>query len=194
MKKYLLLVILLMSSLAWAGSTTVVVGQVSSGAGGGEASCTSCNSSTDSSIEEDANATTGSNHKDIWIARPFTIAATRCITGAWFTSFDSGNSSGATVEIYTDSAGSPGSIVGTGYTCTVANLADASSDYEYLFASTQTLSAGTYWQVMKMPFNSFYRYGTVGDKVWKTSTNSGSSWSAAETYTFRGGVLGCVPE
>jgi hypothetical protein len=188
MKRILILTILLMSSLAWAGSTTVVVGQ-----GGGGESCASCTTSNDSAFVTDTISGYSNANEVIWLAYKFTTATTKCVTGAYFHCTDGGTSTGATMEIYTDAGGNPGSIVSAGYTSTVANLPDTEADVEFAFASTQTLAAGTYWMVWKCASTNVTYYYSSGGTGWKYSTDSGSSWSSS-SYHRQAGVNGCDPE
>jgi len=169
-----------------------VGGQVSSGAGGGGESCASCNSSTDSIIFEDA-LTAASNTREagVWLAKSFTIASTKCITGGYFQC--GGKNKDATYEIYTNNAGSPGARVGDGYTAFRTDLPDTAANVDFMFAATQTLAAGTYWLVWKADAVNVpsLNYGSTSNG-WKYSTNSGSSWYSS-SYNRVAGVYGCDP-
>jgi hypothetical protein len=171
---------------------TAIQAAVSAG-GAAAASCTSCTSSNDGSIVGFTGTYAGSSNAVLYYAFPFTTSTVKCITGVAFGCTDDANANGsATVEVWTNVSGSPGEIYGAGYTKTLADLADAPADTEFLFAACQTLPAGDYWAVFKRT-ESNARFSYVdGGAGWKSSTN-GTTWTADTGYQGRGWVLGCDP-
>jgi hypothetical protein len=152
--------------------------------------CTGCNTSNDSAFV-DTNKSVSLNDSSTYVAYPFTTVATKCVTGGFLTCTDGGAETGATYEIWTNNAGSPGSRVGDGYTATVANLPDSAQEVDFIFAATQTLPAGDYWLVWKKTAVGSVNVYVSGSTGWKWSTD-GISWTASSNSR-NAGVYGCDP-
>ena len=187
MKRILILTILLMSSLAWAGSTTVVVGQ----GGGGEPSCIGCSTSNDS-IQTESGVTQTFDATGVRTAWQFTLASTTCVTGLYVNCSNAGSEE-ETAYIYTNSSNAPGTAV-DGCSCTI-QTGTSKADVFGAFASTVTLSAGTYWVVFtaSTPNNCATGADSSGtgahmyyDGGWQDADQAGYYW--------RMGVYGCTPE
>lgn len=191
MKRWLVLLLILLPIVGHGRSNPYVLGSMST------LTCTACTSSTDSLLYTDENVGNGnSSDYNVWYASPVTVSATACATGLKFTCWDGGSGGGATFELYTDNAGSPGSRVGDGFTVTVtqANLQNANSgEDEFLFAATQNLPSGSYWVVAKHATTLNIRYDNSAPfAAGKKSSNSGSSW-ADYAAGFIAGIVGCNP-
>lgn len=167
-----------------------------SSSGGG--SCSSCNSGTDSFIVDPGYTTTSTTSDGSqYQAYKFTIAATTCATGVFIESTDEsyGGGCGATGMIYSESGGKPDAMV-SGCTGTVSDLSNDVQENEFLFASTVTLPAGTYFVVWYDAGStcSGYRIGSTGApaNTFYYSTD-GSTWSSSSYYRNMG-VIGCTPD
>lgn len=207
--KRLILLFLLIASFAWADGQTAEctygkcpgpyeLARMSQGVLGSQAaaapSCASCNSTNDASLGGFTDAATGNSNGSPYYAFPFTIAATKCVTGVTFSVTDAGGTGDRTakLEIWTDNAGKPGSIVGAGYTKELTDLPDTRTDTEFLFASCQTLAAGSYWAVYYRTGSDSYFGYLIGGSGWYGSSD-GTNWTLSEGDHGRGWVLGCDP-
>jgi hypothetical protein len=166
---------------------------------GGGGSCASCNSTNDSIKATDTAATStdsagfDANTQYAWT---ITIASQTCVTGFVAEVTDWGSSGNAILELFTDSAGVPGTIVGAGYSSTVSNLPDSNTSTEFLFAATQTLSAGTYHAVIKSSTGAGFLSTAAtqsGSGTQHYSADGGANWYDYTTAYFLIRVLGCTP-
>jgi hypothetical protein len=161
------------------------------GSGGTTGVCSLCRSGTDGSLYRPNTATEDSS-LDAWIAMPFNLGANKCISGVTASAFDNGSSYGLTGEIYTDSSGSPGSIVAPGYTSTMANIPDAIANNVLSFAVVQNLPTGDYWIVIKPTGTVNWGKRTSGGitTLKFSALKNGSDWLPT-TWKVDLGVLGC---
>jgi len=194
MRRHILaLFLLLLASPSFAGGGALMMIGGTAAAGGGE-TCDSCSSGTDSLF-----AYTTTTYSDVvatasWIAFPFTLGGTKCITGSMFNINDGNNDRGITCEIYTNNVDKPGSIVDAGYTVTINNIQNDQSNLEILYSSTITLGAGSYWSVCK-PVGGVIDWGreaATGNTLLKNSSDSGSTWGLGGSKII-GGIIGCDP-
>jgi len=175
--------------------TIVTTAKAPVAASGGGATCSTCTSSTDAEFAKSYDSyadTQASTYKFAW---QFTTAGSKCITGVILWAYDpAAVGVGGTCEIWTDSSGSPGSIVGAGFTGTVADYgwhAEGAVSHEHLFASAQSLPAGTYWAECTPE-------GSASIGIGRATTLTGTikyydtSWSASG-WKVMIGVLGCDP-
>ena len=181
---WLLLALMAVAASAWASMVTVIQG----GSVGSAPSCSGCTSSTDTEFASAATTWADDNPLDAWFAWQFTTAGTKCITGIVCDIYYDPASS-VTAEIYTDSSGSPGSRVGAGYTASVTTV-HTEGKREFIFASTQTLAAGTYWAVVKSNGSHLWGRAASHSGTIKYSQNSGSTWTTTSWHIIMG-VLGC---
>lgn len=189
MKRILILTILLMSSLAWAGSTTVVVGM------GAPAGCTSCSPST--AQFNSSKTTTAGSLGAYTLAWEFTLTSAKCITGISGEVFDSGNAGNILYEIWSGThAGGPSAVVsgcsvavdGTSIPNTYTQGVETAGDFE----SIQSLTAGTYFVVVRPGTMANWGYGYVSEAGQNFWSYSGGTWSV-NGYPGQVRVLGCDP-
>lgn len=201
MKRLLTLFLVLWCSTAWAvepinlarGFNPYVAG--SAGGAAGAASCTSCNSGGDTLFASSATTYNSGDSWSAWQGWQFTTATTKCVSGVMAGAGDGGSSYGMTCMLYTDSSDSPGSIIAAGYTSTIADLPTNPDPYsEFLFATVQTLAAGTYWVVCN-PGGNLVTWGRASSSSGTQKySDDGSSWvSHSRATLFIMGVLGCDP-
>ncbi len=119
-----------------------------------------------------------------WIAEPFTVASSLYLSKVSINVVDGGTDDDLTLEIQTNSGGSPS---GTKVSGTSSYTLDATLNNDWWDAEIQppvSLSAGTYWIVAKNT-NAALANGYAwladtngGSASCKFSTNQGSSWNA----------------
>jgi hypothetical protein len=162
--------------------------------------CSGCSGSNDSILSSSTAAAYSSDDNwEAYHAWQFTVpAGGQCITGIMSNVKDSGNTFTVSHSIYTDSSGSPVSLV-SGSSVTTVNIQDDQSNFEFMFSSTQTLAAGTYW-VVAHGAGSNIIYGRIATHPdGYTGTFKYSDTGAAESWASNGrenwivGVIGCTP-
>jgi hypothetical protein len=201
MKRLLIAIFLLFASTAWAGGITAT-GVTGQGVTTGVAAAASCSSCGAGLLIDSINGSThdgneSSSINPYWYAWQFTTTDTKCATGIYAYITDVGSPTQYQKgEIWTDVAGSPGALVGAGFTVTsaAASAPDTANKADFLFAAIQTLPAGTYWVMLKMytPGGSDHYISTIttGTGTFKKSTD-GTTWNTGGKYLM--GVYGCSP-
>jgi hypothetical protein len=200
MKRLLIAIILLCASTAWAGGITGTgVSMTGATTGVAAAVCSSCGAgllitSINGSTPDGSSGSSDNPHYWAW---QFTTTDTKCVTGIYAYVFDTGSASQYQIaQIWTDVAGSPGAIVGAGFTYTSAagSAPDAAAKADFLFAAIQTLPAGTYWVVLKT-----YSPGGSGAYVSSLAAGTGTFKGSSDGTTWATGtkkmmgVYGCSP-
>ena len=163
--------------------------------GGGDA-CTGCDYGSDSKIYDNGNTKTN----ELWTAYMYALfipsgsISNDCVTGAYFYA-DGAGSSGSTMTcaLWSNSSGSPGAIIGAGYTGTSGSLATTGcTEDEAIFATPQEAPTDDAWLVCKASAGGDIGRDASGTGTYKYSSNDGSSWSEW-AYKPVMGVLGCAP-
>ena len=170
---------------------------------GADSDCESCNTDNDSKIVDNGNSDDSDAASTIaYRARKFTLSSTTYITTCFADGYDGGNGATMACAIYGDDgttdcfgAGCPdeGNVV-VSESSSVA-VPDSKAEYEIPFASTATLSAGTYWLV-------YHLGGTTTGHGWgadsavnnsdTTYSADNASWTGSNTDTIHG-AYGCEP-
>ncbi len=201
MLKYLILLLSLFLPLSSFAEDRVAMNVGTLGVGGAAPSCASCNSTNDTDLYVPANNSPDANQdcNNCQIARSVSLTSGQCITGySLHEDNDGGYANGNYyAELWTDSGGSPNTIISTDWRVTYANPG-ANTYNEHLLAATQTVpSTGTYWVVHRhvgsaygwRPRRIFEKGSFTGLKRW-----DGDSWeNEGVNYWSVGGVLGCNP-
>ncbi len=194
----ILLLILLIASPCFAQDkmARMNVAIIGGGVPAGGVTCTGCNTSNDSAIWTTGYSYAGFANFADKLAYPFTLASTQCVTGVQWVMSDEGNTYGAICEIWNSSGTEPTSIVGAGYTSTVANLQDTPAVMqEFPFAATQTLPAGNYFVVCWGPEGAegAPTFGKESDTGGALQYYGGGTWHTDAPWKEVLGVLGCDP-